>query len=197
MQKSSPHCAVVNCDKIGRVTRGWCTKHYARWLKYGDPMTLIQKQYQSSEESYAARTRWDNDCLLWTGALRRGYGVISIGDKVTYVHRYVFEREHGPIPEGMFIDHICHSKSCSNPAHLRLATNKQNGENLSSKAIRSSSGYRNVYWHKARNKWYVRVAHNGKSYGAGRMFVSIDEANRSAIGIRNRLFTHNDQDRIA
>lgn len=29
-------CAIPECGKV-HFCRGWCTKHYARWRKYGDP----------------------------------------------------------------------------------------------------------------------------------------------------------------
>jgi hypothetical protein len=27
-----------DCSEDGRITRGWCTAHYARWLRNGDPL---------------------------------------------------------------------------------------------------------------------------------------------------------------
>lgn len=29
-------CAIQGCKKHS-VTRGWCSKHYVRWLKHGNP----------------------------------------------------------------------------------------------------------------------------------------------------------------
>lgn len=42
-------------------------------------------------------------------------------------HRVAWEATHGPIPEGMTIDHLCRNKPCVNVAHLRLLTNSENG----------------------------------------------------------------------
>lgn len=32
----------------------------------------------------------------------------------------------GPIPEGMYLDHLCSVKRCVNPAHLEPVTSKEN-----------------------------------------------------------------------
>ena len=33
-------------------------------------------------------------------------------------HRYMWEREHGPIPEGYEINHLCKNRACFNIDHL-------------------------------------------------------------------------------
>jgi hypothetical protein len=43
-----------------------------------------------------------------------------------YSHRVYWERENGPIPEGLQIDHLCRNPGCVNPAHLELVTNAEN-----------------------------------------------------------------------
>lgn len=48
------------------------------------------------------------------------------GRRVTLAHRVAWIGEHGPIPYGMTIDHICKTKRCVNVAHLRLLSNYEN-----------------------------------------------------------------------
>src|SRR5690606_2445095 len=74
----------------------------------------------------------DPGCIIWTGALDgRGYGQLRVNGRVVKVHRWAWEREHGPIPAGMVIDHTCWERSCVNVDHLRLATRQQNSANRS------------------------------------------------------------------
>jgi hypothetical protein len=66
------------------------------------------------------------DCKIWANACDRGYGRISIGGKVFRVHRVVWELEHGPIPDGLTIDHLCRVRNCVNTEHMELVTPEVN-----------------------------------------------------------------------
>lgn len=54
------------------------------------------------------------------------YGIVSFNGKSVKVHRYVWERDVGPIPEGMMIDHRCRVRSCCNSNHHRVVTQQVN-----------------------------------------------------------------------
>lgn len=134
-------------------------------------------------------------CLVWTGSkVSHGYGIILIEGKATSVHRVAYREYNGDIPQGMSIDHICGTKLCIRPEHLRLATTKQNGENLTRLHKNNTSGYRGVWWNKRNSSWTASVKHNGK-YHNKYNFEDIEEANKWAVAKRNELFTHNDKDR--
>lgn len=47
------------------------------------------------------------DCQIWSAAVDRGYGRISVGGVVYRVHRVVWELANGPIADGLQIDHVC------------------------------------------------------------------------------------------
>jgi hypothetical protein len=69
-----------------------------------------------------------NDCWLWLGAGNgAGYGVIGTDHaRHKLVHRVAWEAEHGPIPDGLHIDHLCCTKLCVNVRHMELVTPGEN-----------------------------------------------------------------------
>ena len=69
----------------------------------------------------------DNHCWLWLGATivnKSGneYGVCTIEGKQHLVHRVMYERYHGEIPEGHDVHHVCEVTLCGNGAHLQTAS---------------------------------------------------------------------------
>lgn len=136
-------------------------------------------------------------CWNWMGAVSpTGYGYYWANGRNNKAHRISFEEANGPIPSGRYIDHICHNTSCVRPSHLRLATQKQNMENLLGANANSKSGIRGVFWSSKRRKWTAAVVHNGKRIHIGH-FQDVEEAHAAAVAKRLELFTHNDADRLA
>jgi hypothetical protein len=138
-------------------------------------------------------------CWVWTaGRFTAGYGRFrrKNGQAMVGAHRYSFELATGmfwPWLAHLQVDHRCHNKACVNPLHLRVATDKQQQENLPGLKRNSQSGVRGVY--KNGNGWLARAGHNGrKLYGGS--FATKAEAAAAAIALRNEVFTHNDLDRI-
>lgn len=80
-------------------------------------------------------------CWVWAGALT-GAGYAQLSDRLTHptrlAHLAAYERLVGPIPEGMQLDHTCHTRDvscsggkclhrrCVNPAHLEPVTRRVN-----------------------------------------------------------------------
>lgn len=62
-------------------------------------------------------------CWLWAGALSgSGYGVYKINGVDWSAHRAAV----GYIPDTLVVDHLCNIRTCVNPDHLRVCTQKEN-----------------------------------------------------------------------
>ena len=178
-------CSVIDCEKSGRLRRSMCEMHYRRWLKHGDP--LATKQFDTPEESFAARTEWRDDCLVWTGGKsHNGYGLITVNGNSVRAHRYAWEKDNGQIPSGKILKHTCHNRDCVNTKHLRIVTHQQNSANRSGPEQRNAeSGLRNVY--KSGSGWMVRLGKDGRRHYFG-TYTTIEEANHVAERARQKLF---------
>lgn len=83
-----------------------------------------------------------NGCWLWTGTnTADGYARwrSGPGQREKYLHVWSYEAFVGPIPDGMQVDHRCHTEDttcpggdacphrrCCNPAHLEIVTGSEN-----------------------------------------------------------------------
>jgi hypothetical protein len=141
-------------------------------------------------ERFWAKVKKTDGCWLWGAAITTtGYGVIRVDGVLQKAHRVAYELAVAPIPAGMQIDHVCHNRPCVNPAHLRIATNKENAENRSGAQANSRSGVRGVHWFKPYGKWRVEVGHHGRNHHGG-YFEDLEDAARAAKALRASLFTH-------
>lgn len=103
--------------------------HYKRWLRHGDPFDVLANR-GNPDGAFSSRVAWDGEHLIWIGyASPLGYGRMTVEGRGVLAHRFSWERERGPIPAGMFIDHACHVPACVLPEHLRVANRAENGRN--------------------------------------------------------------------
>ena len=69
----------------------------------------------------------DDGCWEWRGwHNKKGYAQVSIKGKKLAAHRVVYELLVGPIPDGLFIDHLCRNRGCVRPDHLEPVTTREN-----------------------------------------------------------------------
>lgn len=132
-------CSIETCDRPA-TERGWCHAHYMRWFSAGDvrPEVPLKRYVRGPEAQLAAyvnragRVPIDRPdlgpCWLWTGRTNKlGYGIISIGGRMNYAHRWAYQRHVGPIPEDLELDHLCRNPSCLNfESHLELVSHQTN-----------------------------------------------------------------------
>lgn len=136
-------CSIEGCNKRYEA-RGWCPMHYARWKVYGTPLPANFTPRTANGEPL----QWLEDillqgnpdeCWLWPYATCKGHGKIHYDGSLQVVHRVVYARVYGPIPDSLVIDHICHNvdlscfdgdlckhRRCVNPAHLEAVTTQIN-----------------------------------------------------------------------
>ncbi len=143
-------CSIDGC--MGETkARGWCRKHYRRFLNHGGPESFSPRYVpagggapkkittspaRSADPTGAERIQRYTDrggpdhpvlgtpCWLWTRALSaKGYG--SLGGSRS-AHRASWELVNGPAVVGQIIDHLCRVRHCVNPEHLEAVTNAEN-----------------------------------------------------------------------
>jgi hypothetical protein len=83
---------------------------------------------------FLSMTVVEGDCLVWAGYRDKdGYGIIQRGGRSRRVHRWVWEKINGPIPEGQNVLHSCANPPCCLIEHLFLGTQKNNIEDMARK----------------------------------------------------------------
>lgn len=124
-------CPVDGCGKNAH-TRGYCSAHYRRWLRHGDP--------NSGHASPGAGLRWleshlahdGEDCLIWPfGRLANGYAFVrrQNSGSVTTAARLKCEKVHGLAPSELHdAAHSCGKghEACVHPQHLSWKTPTEN-----------------------------------------------------------------------
>jgi hypothetical protein len=82
----------------------------------------------SPQRRFAAKTQPGPDgCIIWTGAVDpTGYGRFSLAGQMLYAHRVAYQWAHGPIPQGLDLDHLCRVRACVNPDHLEAVNRRTN-----------------------------------------------------------------------
>jgi hypothetical protein len=92
------------------------------------------------------------------------YNRIVIDRKVYGLHRMIFLYHKGYLPN--IIDHIDNDRTNNRIENLREATQQQNCLNRVAHK-NNRSGYKNVHWNKAMNKWAVQISIGRKRHVFG------------------------------
>lgn len=127
-------CSFPGCERP-HVAKGFCHAHH-RQSRKGQPLYPVHSTQRKA--GTAPRVICDEVMCLVPGLIgpchvvrggknKAGYGTVRMqGSNMTLVHRYIWEKENGDIPEGMMVDHRCRNRACCNVDHLRVVTPKIN-----------------------------------------------------------------------
>jgi hypothetical protein len=134
LEKTLP-CSFSGCDRL-RQSKGYCKLH-AKHLRKGIPLAPITKR--GRKRGTPPVIEFDvneRGCHIYRGKISLGgYGLTTIRRRTVMIHKYVWEKVNGPIPDGMMLDHICRNmedkndirhRACCNVDHLRVVTPQVN-----------------------------------------------------------------------
>lgn len=140
-QTSVPTMTNVKLGRFRGQPLRFVQGHGYRCKSNKTPKKLLSKTPQkllSTLDRFWQKVDKTGPCWLWTGRINEnGYGTFSIRHKAVYAHRFAYEVTLGPIPEGLELDHTCHTTSCRlgincphrrcvNPFHLEPVSRRVN-----------------------------------------------------------------------
>ncbi len=89
---------------------------------------------EAVKKRFFSKVKKTRGCWYWTGCkLKVGYGVFRISHKNYRSHRLSWEIYNGKIPKDLCVLHTCDVRSCVNPKHLWLGTQKDNMRDMNEK----------------------------------------------------------------
>ena|SRR5690606_21582586 len=137
---SSPICAVLGCTSSNHA-RGWCSKHYQRWKKYGDPEYTHNETDLRKRVERVGYTVSDKGCHIWLGDIsKQGYACISVAYEKYRVHRVVLAWRLGrDLQSDEVACHTCDVRACINPEHLFVGSQADNMRDMVSKGRHGTS----------------------------------------------------------
>lgn len=101
--QSAPICTINNSKK-GYVK--------------GQPMKFVRGHNRTRSLESCYRIDEVTGCWLWTCGMASVYGML----RGKGAHVLLYEDKHGPVPEGLLLDHKCRNKKCVNPDHTEPVT---------------------------------------------------------------------------
>lgn len=175
-------CTFAGC---GKPRKRWelCAGHYDQLVR-GEELRVLRGSPGADVLNFWSKVdkRGPDECWPWLAPLgENGYGSAYINRRTGTAHRHSWVLEHGPVPDGLVVDHRCSNRACVNPKHLRTVPQQLNAADRAY-FPNNTSGYRNVHFDKARGQWYGAFRN-----GDGRVFVGrFDSPEEAAEAVARR-----------
>jgi hypothetical protein len=122
------HSGLCKCG-CGQATTTAQRNEYRRGHVKGRPVTYVQGHNgRCSGPQYTEQdTGFMTPCWLWNfGKTSAGYGETTAAGRPWLAHRLYWQREHGDIPKGLELDHLCRMRACVRPSHLEPVSQAEN-----------------------------------------------------------------------
>lgn len=123
-------CQIDGCSNPSD-RRGWCTRHYMRWYRNGDPVAgRTDKGAPVAFAMNAAMNTTTDECISWPfNRTPFGYPMLKAPSGTRVASRFVCELANGPAPTSEHqAAHTCGNGhlGCVNPRHLTWKTRSDN-----------------------------------------------------------------------
>lgn len=167
----------MGCSGTARV-RGWCDKHYQRWIFHDNPEAPIRgKEHHGMSESaiYPVWAAMIGRCTKANDPGYKYYGGRGIRVSDRWLNSFAnFYQDMGMRPTDR---HTLERKDVNGnyePGNVVWATPTEQARNKRIN-VKNKSGYAGVWYSKKCKKWRVSIGLNGKTIHIG-MYKTIEEA---------------------
>lgn len=112
------------CSMEGKRSHArWASDACREWKKRRD-RGLKSVVGRPQQEAWREEDRgFETPCHIWLLAVnRQGYPTVSRDGKTRRAHKWRYEKEVGPVPEGRELHHRCEVILCVNPDHQQPVT---------------------------------------------------------------------------